>query len=379
MQLQPEWTKGNTDDMELRGYFVRADGPDWIRSHLGELSRQMPAAVSDLAAEGRDGTGLKTEIPWFRLYSQSRSPKARFGFYVVYLFDAPGDRVFVSLNQGTTRWEKGDFHPLPAALLSSRVDWARRVISDAGEDVSDLLRGIDLQSKGDLGRQYELGNVLALSYARGTVPPEPQILEDLARLSRLLGHLYTASDSQDIPGDVPAEVAEAEEASAQAAGREPDKRTGFRPNADQRRAIELRAMKVTKDRLEQDGWTVKDVSRKASYDLEALRDGVELHVEVKGTTSDGSMVLLTHAEVMHHLETAPRSALAVVSSIQLEGTPQSPAASGGVLTSFEPWKIDQAQLQPISYRYFLSGQDQNGATAPPPGEQLALEDSADAV
>lgn len=109
LRLQRGWTWENTPDMERRGVLVRRDAPNWLREHLPELSKLVPQAVDDLSVEGRDGTGRKTEVPWVRVYSTSRSPSATVGFYVVYLFSGSGSHAYVSLNQGTTRWENGDF------------------------------------------------------------------------------------------------------------------------------------------------------------------------------------------------------------------------------------------------------------------------------
>ena len=53
------------------------------------------------------------------------------------------------------------------------------------------------------------------------------------------------------------------------------------------------------------GWSVGDVSLSESYDLRCTRQGEELHVEVKGTTSQGERVLLTRNEVAHAREWYP--------------------------------------------------------------------------
>lgn len=96
----------HTGDGET-GVLVRREIASWLRAQLAELSRLVPAAVDDLGVEVRDGTGRKTEIPWVRIFSASRSPSATVGFYVVYLLSGAGGQAYLSLNQGTTRWENG--------------------------------------------------------------------------------------------------------------------------------------------------------------------------------------------------------------------------------------------------------------------------------
>jgi hypothetical protein len=72
--LQPDWSSLNTDDMARRGLIVRQEIPRWLRDVSGSLAQSVGWAEGDLAFEGRDGTGPKTEIPWTRLYSAERKP-----------------------------------------------------------------------------------------------------------------------------------------------------------------------------------------------------------------------------------------------------------------------------------------------------------------
>src|SRR3954462_15671260 len=100
--LQTDYSAHNTDAMQRRGYLVRTK----LRHELENLLPSLSAAsgIDDLRVQGKDGTGQKTEIPWTRIYSASRSPRPTSGWYIVFLFSAAGDRVYLSLNQGTTRW-----------------------------------------------------------------------------------------------------------------------------------------------------------------------------------------------------------------------------------------------------------------------------------
>jgi hypothetical protein len=131
---------------------------------------------------------------------------------------------------------------------------------------------------------------------------------------------------------------------------------GRRATAAERRAIELRAMDVSRAALEAEGWVVNDVSAVASYDFECIKtaSGGQLHVEVKGTTGDGSAVLLTPGEVRHAREDATPKALHVVHGIALAVDPESGEheASGGELEIVDPWSIDDhGELLPTGYEY----------------------------
>jgi Domain of unknown function (DUF3883) len=110
-------------------------------------------------------------------------------------------------------------------------------------------------------------------------------------------------------------------------------------------------MNVASEHYRSAGWTVDDVSKYQSYDLHCRKDGLDLHVEVKGSTSSGDAVLLTKNEV-EHARTFERVALVIVSDIQLEPGDAGPIPSGGTKTVLEPWDITTGTLRPISYQWW---------------------------
>ncbi|WUV90284.1 DUF3883 domain-containing protein [Streptomyces canus] len=99
------------------------------------------------------------------------------------------------------------------------------------------------------------------------------------------------------------------------------------------------------------GWKVKDVGDKESFDLLLTQGERRLHVEVKGTTSAGRQVILTRTEVEKQRMYYPDNALVVVHSIDLDRTQEEPAASGGVLHCTSPWEVEDEHLTVISYAY----------------------------
>lgn len=114
------------------------------------------------------------------------------------------------------------------------------------------------------------------------------------------------------------QVEDAELAIAEFAGKNRSGQ-GFSTNAYARKAIEQYAMQKAKTYYEEQGWKVSDVSATHSYDLLYKRDtGDELHVEVKGTTSDSSQILLTANEVRHAQNFYPQVALFVLSNTQID-------------------------------------------------------------
>jgi hypothetical protein len=152
------------------------------------------------------------------------------------------------------------------------------------------------------------------------------------------------------PGESP-EVLAALDALAESAGK-PVSRQGFRVSSEERKAIEEHAMAQAIAHFTAEGWNVMDVSRTSPFDLRCTRpSGDELHVEVKGTTSDGTSVLLTQGEV-EHARVFPNTALFIVSHVELSAEPRRGiTAMGGRHRVIQPWQIEAVALQPLAFQY----------------------------
>ncbi|WP_436980356.1 MrcB family domain-containing protein [Streptomyces sp. enrichment culture] len=359
LELQSSWTATNTEEMQERGLIIRQQLPDHIRADDAWLSAALGVSVGDLGVEGRDGTGLKSEIPWVRVFGREQSPSSTIGWYVVYLFSASGQRVHLSLNQGTTIWTGGVFKPRKPEGLRARVEWAVPLLAQAAAARPDVHGTIELDARTPLGRGYGPGNVLAITYERDQLPAQETLAEDLRFMTGLLGILYEAErQAPYIPGDPTPEVLEAEQSAAKTAGRRipgpaRPRRVGqgFLLTSGERRAIERHSVRMASEYFAAQGWTVKDVGDKESFDLLLTKEGQRLHVEVKGTTSAGLEVILTRAEVEKQRKYFPANALVVVHSIGLDRTEEEPTTSGGVLHCTSPWAVNGEDLTVISYAY----------------------------
>ncbi|MGI5046177.1 protein NO VEIN domain-containing protein, partial [Streptomyces sp. JAC25] len=187
---------------------------------------------------------------------------------------------------------------------------------------------------------------------RDAVPNSEVLSEDLLFMTRLLGLLYKAADATSyIPGDLPVEVREATQSAATTANRRNARKggQGFLLTAAERTGIEKRSVMLATEHFQAQGWTVKDVGANKSYDLHLTRGDEKLHVEVKGTTSDGSQIILTRSEVEWQRKYAPDNALVIVHSIELDRTVTPVTATGGVLHCTTPWTIEDETLTVISY------------------------------
>jgi len=141
----------------------------------------------------------------------------------------------------------------------------------------------------------------------------------------------------------------AEEASASAVEEAlaKSKGQGFAATPEERRAIEARAMAAAKRYFAAKRFKVDDVSSRRSYDLECVRAGSRLHVEVKGTTTDGAAIVLTNNEVKHACDKKNACALFILHSIRLKNG----KASGGKSLILSPWHLKQANLTPVTFTY----------------------------
>lgn len=123
-------------------------------------------------------------------------------------------------------------------------------------------------------------------------------------------------------------------------------------SAEERRAVERRAMDLAIAHYERRWKSVRDVGGTECFDLECQSGRQVLRVEVKGTTGGGDSVLLTANEVEHARTQAPHMALFVVSEIQLDRGPE-PVASGGIVRILEPWDIGTCRLRAVAFECAL--------------------------
>lgn len=348
--LQTDFTPvAKNPSMARRGDLVVREIPQQIRSIIAGSA---DSAINELEVQGKDAQGSKAEVPWVRIFLKQSSPAPTRGWYLVYLFSADGDKVYLSLNQGTTTWNPSTekFVKRPPEELASRVDWARTALETAGHHRA---APITLNARSGLGRGYELGNVDAIAYELDEIPSASVLETDLLDMSRLLNHLYAAEkNSAYLPGDTPPEISDTEVATRQAAGRaRHGSGQGFQLSVAEKLVIERCAVDRATKHFESKGYRVKDVGAKESFDLLAENDHESLSVEVKGTVSPREKVILTANEVAHHRACFPANALAVVHSIALDRSGAEPVARGGELVVTSPWKIDEGALEVISYRY----------------------------
>lgn len=132
--------------------------------------------------------------------------------------------------------------------------------------------------------------------------------------------------------------------------RKPGQGFGLRPA--QRKLVEEHAMERAAGWLKAKGFSAwEKVAAIAACDYVAERGGHEHVVEVKGTTGELGAILLTANEMALHRDWHPRNLLIVVHGILLSA--DSTHASGGEVTAYDPWIIDETALTPTAFSYAL--------------------------
>jgi hypothetical protein len=228
------------------------------------------------------------------------------------------------------------------------VAWGREALKSMIGDEPALALPMKLGGR-ELGDAYERSAVLAKWYPADDMPSDEQLLNDAVAFAGYLKLVYDAEVLGLAPTAPPPEVIEVEiTASGQSQRR--SKTQGFGLNVAERLAVELHAMALAKSRLQELGWRVRDMSATHPYDFECTQGEQQMIVEVKGTTSTGDEVVVTHNEVGVQRTRYPNNALIVVHSVDLLRSSEAPKAHGGKLLMRSPWKIEESHLRPIAFR-----------------------------
>ncbi|MGB3303005.1 MAG: DUF3883 domain-containing protein [Gordonia sp. (in: high G+C Gram-positive bacteria)] len=127
-------------------------------------------------------------------------------------------------------------------------------------------------------------------------------------------------------------------------------RPAFEADPERRRAVEKYAEEVAVAELKDEGYTdIRLVGK--PYDIQAFRNGVELRVEVKGSSRPIDAVVLTRNEVGHASE--HDTSLIVVDRIDVHLTDSGYHCTGGHLRRWDSWVPENSDLEPLQYSYLL--------------------------
>jgi len=344
-ELQPRYSSSNTNEMAERGRLIRQTLVGDIRDLFPKLTAALEEYAEDLSVEGSDGIGRKTEAPWVRIYSKNMSPSAREGYYIVIHFAADGSAVFLTIGCGSTIWANGDLTAISDAELQARTDWARQVIIQRFSNLEPFTDKIVIGARAPLPRTFEKATAFAKRYSASNVNDD-EFSNDLYLAAHRLREIYRAQKmGRDISPGTQDEFLVRQTIRPRKSGQ------GFGLSSIERKIVELRAMLLSLKWLEVQGYKVEDVSANHSYDFRAVKDGTELYIEVKGTTSDNcSSIMMTRNEVEFHRTKKGLTGLMIVSSIRLIKKDDQTVAEQGTLEALIGWDIDEWLIDPIAYQ-----------------------------
>jgi hypothetical protein len=151
------------------------------------LRRRIPDALKEKSSltdayiiRGSQGSGNWAEIPWVAVLDKEITDTTQNGYYIVYLFDAEMNGVYLSLNQGWTQYEeKYKSQPLARKAITEKTLQLQQVL-DSSFDFSKL--PINLHVKNNLGKGYQLGNIAGKFYPKDALPNDIHIIDDLRNL-----------------------------------------------------------------------------------------------------------------------------------------------------------------------------------------------------
>ena len=137
---------------------------------------------------------------------------------------------------------------------------------------------------------------------------------------------------------------------------------GYERDSRVRRAIEVRSLELAKLVYENNGYHVSLTGTIAPYDLRGKKNGEEVRVEVKGTRSEGKVVIVTRGEVNHARRRPCRVDLMVVSNIIIQQTfPGQIAAIGGEISCHaKDWEPAESDLTLNTFDYRIPVDRQEG-------------------
>ncbi|MFF4827097.1 DUF3883 domain-containing protein [Streptomyces sp. NPDC001312] len=130
----------------------------------------------------------------------------------------------------------------------------------------------------------------------------------------------------------------------------PRRSTGYgrQRDAKRRQAVERYAMDLVLSHYRSLGYEVEDVGDHSPWDITACKNGAEIHVEVKGSTTTREAIDLTEGEV-RHAEGVP-TCLVVIDQIELGDDLH---CHGGRWRTWSGWAPAREELVATAYRYPL--------------------------
>ena len=157
--------------------------------------------TSKYRVHGSSGQGQWAVIPWIAIFDLEITNTATHGYYIVYLFTANMQGVYLSLNQGWTYYENeyGGKHGLEKIQEATSMIQSNLVISEKGFNKEEISLNVpssyssstQLQAKG-----YQFGHIAGKYYSIDNIPNDDELRKDLLAMLDLYDQLKKQNNNQ---------------------------------------------------------------------------------------------------------------------------------------------------------------------------------------
>ena len=168
--------------------FIRHQAPDSIVS-----SGELPL---DYITDGSPGKGRWADIPWICIFDKAITTTAQTGYYIVYLFDANMEGIYLSLAIGWTQFENKYGIKNGRAQIAKVSEYSRGLIDYSLKAFPEY--DINLHSQKPLGLGYEAGQICAKYYPKDSLPRDEELVSDLHNLIEIYKVLKNRLEGRQI-------------------------------------------------------------------------------------------------------------------------------------------------------------------------------------
>lgn len=178
-----------------RENFKNHEYPRYLKKEVPKLLNSSLNLPDIYRIDASAGNGSWANIPWIAVFNKLVTESVRFGFFIVYLFQADCSGVYLSLNQGTASLKERYGLGGAREILREQAKVFRKTISlntniKFYEDIDLKLEAIPKETTARrLGQAYQAGNILATYYPKNNLPTSDKLVNDLLHLINIYEQL----------------------------------------------------------------------------------------------------------------------------------------------------------------------------------------------
>ena len=193
------------DLLQVLNQYSNARNEDFGNHSLSiHIRRKLKSAIYDEAGldpniyhvVGSVGQGQWAEVPWLSVYMRDITISATKGYYIVYLFNADGSGVYVSLNQGWTYFKEKYGTKKGVDMIKRTAHIMREKLNTISYDMK--LFTINLKGRGPLAKGYEAGHICGTFYDAKNFPNSEKVVADLHSLIKVYGEIQKIKGMREI-------------------------------------------------------------------------------------------------------------------------------------------------------------------------------------